>query len=126
MSKPPSVWMQIEIEQREAVLRDTWGHMAPEQNRHYEGRIVYAIGAYHCNSVVILVSDFPGLDDSPWFYESQDALIANVSWKPEQDSPRRKGYCDPGCVYEWRGGFKNFKWRTDDIRKLMDPNEKQF
>jgi hypothetical protein len=61
---------------REAVLRDTWGHLAPEKGRSYPGRIVFSFGVYDSGDLnpTVLVCDFGELDGGPWFYNAVQLL----------------------------------------------------
>jgi hypothetical protein len=53
----------IEAVYREAVLRDTWGHLAPEPGRKYAGTILFTHSEY--GDITVIRTDFPGLPDSP-------------------------------------------------------------
>ncbi len=99
-----------EARYREQVLESTWGHLAPEKNHKYPGRIVFAVGIYDSDDLnpTIIVCNFEGLHDSPWLYEAL------------QDFVQGKKY-DPGCVYEWTGHFRNHKF-VGKVRKIEDYN----
>jgi hypothetical protein len=104
-----TVW---ELHQREQVLRETWGHLAPEKDRTYEGRFVYAVQCYNSESPVVLDFDFPGLRDSLWLYEYLEEFIYYLTtgdlgkW-PHEDLPLKT---EAGCVYEFVGTFRNYKF----------------
>lgn len=108
---------------REVVMQETWGHLAPKKNKTYEGRIVYAMGCYDSGELnpTVLVADFAGLSDSPWFYNALGDLLDELSWKPERAYPPRKGHGKVGCVYEWTGTFRNYKFEGT-VRLLTDTN----
>lgn len=82
---------------REAVKVDTWGHLAPKENKTYKGRVVFAIGCFGDDELnpVVLVSEFRGLDSSPWFY---DALMDFLSTMQCKKARTRR---DVGKVFEW-------------------------
>jgi hypothetical protein len=86
---------------REAVMQDTWGHLAPKKNKIYKGRVVFAIGCYDSGDLnpTPLTSDFEDLSSSPWFYDALHDFLRNL---PEK-------YRETGCVYEWVGTFKNYQ-----------------
>lgn len=112
-----------EARYREVVMQATWGHLAPKKNKTYKGRVVYAMGCFdhgHCNPTV-LVSDFGDLADSPWFYNALGDFLDEISWKPEDRFPPQKGHGQVGCVYEWVGTFRNYKF-TGTVRLLIDTN----
>lgn len=77
-----------------AILRETWGHLAPAKNTSYRGRIVFAADAYD-GSIAVISAELSGLDDSPWFYD------AMMDFLREFDPPH-------GRVFEWRGTFRNY------------------
>lgn len=98
---------------RQRVIEETWGHLAPKKNKSYAGRIVFAIGCYDSGSLnpTPLVCDLKGLDDSPFF------CAAIVEWLQELPEEHRQ----PGCVYAWRGAFRNYEF-SGTITRLLDAN----
>lgn len=109
---------------REFVMQDTWGHLAPKKNKTYKGRFVYAIGCFGNDSLnpQVIVSDFGDLQSSPWFYEALGDFVDSISWKPEEEFPKRKGHGEEGCVYEWVGTFRNYKF-SGNVRLILDANK---
>lgn len=90
----------VEAKYREAVMVDTFGHLAPKKNYTYRGRIVYAVGCFGNDPLnpTVLACDFGDLHSSPWFF---DHLMEFVR--------EQKG--EVGCVYEFNGSFRNYVFR---------------
>lgn len=101
-----------EAEYRRAVMADTWGHLAPVKNRAYPGRLVFSFGVYDSGELnpVILVCDFGELDGGPWFYDAVHDFL-------QRFTPG-----EPGCVYEWTGTFKNYRFAGRKPRFVLDAN----
>ncbi len=95
------------------VMKDTWGHLAPKKNKTYKGRIVYAVGCFGSDDLnpTPIVCEFDGLDGSPWFFDAINEFIQS------QDN-------NPGCVYEFKGGFRNYHF-TGTVSKVQDYNEEK-
>jgi len=72
------------------VRQDTWGHLKPKDHTSYEGFILYTLGEY--GDLVVIQSDFGGLDSSPWLYEDIHDFIGDNG---EED----------GHVYLWQGTY---------------------
>lgn len=108
------VWAPIEASQRQAVLKNTWGHLAPRKHRAYAGRIVYAVGCFGDDDLTptVIACDFNGLDSSPWFFDAMARFLSDQQIKNRT----------PGCVWEWRGRFRNYVF-TGEIRQLLDTNQ---
>lgn len=104
-----------EAKYREAVLQQTWGHLAPRRNKKYHGRIVYSFGVFdsgHLNPTV-LVCALADLDSSPWFYDNLHEFLDKEAPKVEDNV---------GKVFEWKGYFRNYRW-CGTFRQLHDLNE---
>jgi hypothetical protein len=102
---------------REAVKVETWGHLAPKKNRTYKGRVVFGIGVFGDDELnpCVLVSEFKGLDSSPWFYDCLTEFLSDLQCKkPRTDR-------DNGKVFEWVGTFRNYEM-NGKIRLLFDAN----
>lgn len=111
-------WAPITAAQKEAVYKETWGHLAPKKNFTYQGRIVYAVGCFGSDPLnpTVIYSEFADrkskeLDSSPWFF---DALMDLVGEQENED----------GCVYEMVGTFRNYEF-TMSRRKCFDSKEVQ-
>lgn len=120
----PDVWAQIAADQRNMVLRETWGHLAPKKNKTYKGRIVYAIGCYDSGNLnpTALVADFEDLSDSPWFYDALQEFMRDIAWRIAEKNAGTPTYNEPGEVYEWVGTFRNYEFKGR-IRKVFDANK---
>lgn len=84
----------IEAEYRAQVLADTWGHLAPKKNLTYNGRIVFVFGIYDSGEL--------------WFYDAVHEFLGHFT--PGE----------PGRVYEWRGTFRNYKFKGRKPKLLLD------
>ncbi len=118
----------IEAMYKAEVMADTWGHLAPKKNVLYRGRIVYAIGVFgsdRLNPATLYCElssrKYGSLSSSPWFYDALQEFLAELSWKPGEEYPKRKGHGEEGCVYEWVGTFRNYQWQGT-VRLLFDTN----
>ncbi len=94
---------------RAAVMANTWGHLAPDQDKLYRGSILFAQGAYR--DLVVIQCGFPGLPDSPWFYQHLQDFI------DEQET-------ESGCLYAFRGTYSmdkdgNAHWKGKTKRVLL-------
>jgi hypothetical protein len=86
---------------KQAILKDTWGHLAPSKNRTYRGYIVFSIAGYG-GDMVILDADFVGLPGSPWFFDAMHHFVfGEPQWSDLID----------GAVYRFEGSFRNYRFR---------------
>ena len=90
------VFAPVEAKNKDIIMQDTWGHLAPKKNKSYKGTIVWAQGCYG-NSLTALSVEFKDLDDSPWLYEAIHEFMFN------QDA-------EVGNVYRFTGAFRNYKF----------------
>lgn len=90
----------IDRANHEAVLRETWGHLAPIKNRTYRGRIVYVCGCWDSGDLnpTPIVCEFSGLESSPWLYSAVNEWL--------QDLPKHA----EGTIYEFKGTVRNYKF----------------
>ena len=95
---------------RSEVISATWGHLAPKKNKSYSGRIVYAVGCFSEGRLnpVPIVSQFDGLDDSPWLFDALNEFIQTQN-------------NEPGCIYEFTGKFRNYRF-VGSVNKIQDYN----
>jgi hypothetical protein len=61
---------------RNQVMHATWGHLAPQQDNAHAGSFVFTIAGYG-GDMVIITSDFPTVDDSPWFYQHMQNFMGD-------------------------------------------------
>lgn len=115
-----AVFAPAEARERERVITETWGHLAPKQNKAYSGRVVYAVGIFGSDDLnpTVIVSDFKGLDSSPWFYDSLQDFIDELRGTRDEVKAGK-----PGCVYEWVGVFRNYIF-AGKTRLILDANRK--
>jgi hypothetical protein len=73
------------------VMQETWGHLAGQRGRSYDGSVVYALGRY--GDLAVITAEFQDLPDSPWFYEHLHEWIWDQ--KPEE-----------GSAYHFKGSYR--------------------
>lgn len=101
----------VEAAYKVKMMEATWGHLAPKRNTTYCGRLIFAVGCFGSDPLnpIPIVCEFEGLDSSPWFYEAVQSFMQAQKTKE-------------GCVYEFRGSFRNYAFRGK-IRKVLDANQ---
>ncbi len=103
-----------EAQARERILQETFGHLAPEENKEYRGFVVFAIGCCgsdHLNPTPLEI-EFGDLDSSPWLFDSLIEMLQGLQ-------------TTEGGVYRWEGRFRNYKWSGRMRRlKLVAPKRK--
>ena len=113
--------------QKQAVLSETWGHLAPSRNRTYRGFIVFAIGWYGDGPLnpMILESEFKGLDSSPWFYEAINEYVSSLQHSNHKSCFGPATYdLPPGSVYRFDGTFRNYKFKGA-IKQILAPQTQE-
>lgn len=55
------------------IMEETWGHLAPKPNTIYPGTLVFAQGDY--GNLVPLKTEFKNLPGSPWFFNDMQDFI---------------------------------------------------
>jgi len=86
------------LAQKQAVLKDTWGHLAPVHGKSYRGYIVFTKTAY--GDLEIVDADFTDLPDSPWLFDAMNDFVFDDL----------KSLAD-GAVYRFEGTFRNYRFR---------------
>lgn len=97
-----NIWQEIETEHRESAIQSTFGHLAPEENKSYQGFILFCKTEW--DKIVPIQANFDGLDDSPWFY---DVLMEFIEANAKE--------C--GKIYRFKGTFKNYEF-TGTVREM--------
>lgn len=97
-----------EAEYRAQVMAHTWGHLAPKQNKTYQGRIVFAIGCFGDDPLnpTAIACDFVDLDASPWFFDAVQDFMQDCK-------------TEAGCVYRFDGTFRNYTFKGT-VRKVFE------
>lgn len=83
-----------EAAHRTRVISATWGHLAPTPRKVYAGHIIFTEGEY--GHLIIIRSDFPELENSPWQFEDFH------DWLGKQST-------EPGTIYRFDGTYTRFK-----------------
>lgn len=60
----------VEQHNRNVVAQQTWGHLAPQKNIAYKGKIWFAVSAFQSGSLLLINYEFENLESSPWLYEA--------------------------------------------------------
>lgn len=90
-----------ELEYRNQILGETWGHLAPEKNKTYTGYIVFTWASY--GDLVIIDAHWDGLEDSPWLYDAMQKFVFDQHLKAV-------GIVEGG-VYRFEGTLKNYRFK---------------
>lgn len=112
----------IEAHNTELVMRDTWGHLAPQKNVTYPGYFTMAIGIYDSGELnpTILECNFGDLANSPWFYEAihefTSGPLREKYGSKAKDEPYPRWTC--GHIYRFDGHFRNYKF-VGKLRRLV-------
>lgn len=97
MNYMEAAFAPAEMEHKNKVLKDTWGHLAPNRNKIYRGHIVFTITTY--GDMVIIDKSFVDLPDSPWFFDAMNEFVFE-DWRSLPE----------GAVLRWEGTFKNYRF----------------
>jgi hypothetical protein len=84
--------------QKNAVLAETWGHLAPQKNTSYKGKILFCVSGYGYTGTAIVASEFENLEDSPWLYDAMQEYIDK--WVKLEE----------GCIYRIDCTFRNYRF----------------
>ncbi|MEK6879452.1 MAG: hypothetical protein AABY22_07595 [Nanoarchaeota archaeon] len=91
------IFAPIEAHNRQVVLQNTWGHLAPQKNTTYRGEILFCKSDYNSGTIT-LISSKMDIDSSPWFYDSVHEFLYSFD----------KLEC--GQVYKINATWRNYKW----------------
>jgi len=85
----------------DAILQDTWGHLAPKKNVSYKCEILFSCSDFGNDPCIPIDFNFEhNLESSPWLYECVQDLISKFKLNQE----RKAG------IYLFKGTFRNFRW----------------
>jgi hypothetical protein len=59
---------------KDQVMRETWGHLAPNHRQIYEGFILFTHTAW--NKIEPIEFEFKNLEMSPWLFEQMNEFIS--------------------------------------------------
>lgn len=82
---------------RETVMEDTWGHLAPKPHVKYHGYIIVTTSVFG-GDTTLLDYDFKNLDSNPWLYEDVGNFIFHNEFSH-----------DTASIYRFDGWYKKFK-----------------
>jgi hypothetical protein len=94
----------VKLANKIAIMKSTWGHLAPRRNKIYRGYIVFSKSAY--GEEIIIDADFVDLPDSPWIFEAMRDFCF-----PDDDSLL------DGAVYRFQGTLRNYTF--SGIRRVL-------
>jgi hypothetical protein len=103
------VFAPVMAKYRADVAAATWGHLAPEKNKKYEGYVVFAIPVYESGSPCIVFASFKGLSDSPWLYEAMCDLASQQ---------------EKAGVYRFKGTLCNYTFEGSVFRIKTKPSSR--
>lgn len=61
---------------KEAVMQNTWGHLAPQKNITYKGKLLISNSGYGNSGQQIVEMEWNNLQDNPWIYD----FVHNWLW----------------------------------------------
>lgn len=88
----------IQAKYRQDVFVNTRGHLAPQKNVSYKGKILFCVSGYGSTGTSLIDSQFDNLEDSPWLYDAIYEFIDN--WNG----------LDNGCIYKINCTFRNYRF----------------
>lgn len=92
----------------EEAQRDTWGHLAAEPDKKYNGFFTFAAGCYGGIALEITSCVFDDLNDSPWFYEALNTYIDTL-------------IAEAGHIYKFTGAYCNGIF-SGSVVSILDTN----
>lgn len=92
------------------VTNETWGHLAPEPRRKYNGFILFAHAAY--GDLTVIDYRFKNLEDSPWFCEDLHEFINGIAG----EKPQGRIYRFDGTYMKYKNGSHSFSGK---VRRVM-------
>jgi hypothetical protein len=90
----------------EAILQDTWGHLAPKPKDIYQGFIIIAKSTFSGHGTIPLEFELRNgagelLQSSPWFYEDLNEFCYTAT----KDKPTP----DDWGLWKWEGTYERLK-----------------
>ncbi|MGX9983918.1 hypothetical protein [Methylobacterium fujisawaense] len=101
---------------REAVLQDTWGHLAPVPRRPYPGFVLFGFSAF--GQHLILDYDFEGLPENPWTHDEVAAFVDQHLDTQEHPDRYESGEMR---IYRWEGTYRRLKNGTPQFSGKVRP-----
>jgi len=104
-----SVMASIENINKEIVMQDTWGHLAPSKNKTYKGFFTFAAGCFGSLSPIALSFEFSELDSSPWLYGALQEFLFSLK-------------VESGIIYRFEGTIRNYTFKGK-ISQILNTKE---
>lgn len=96
-----SICATIEADAKCRVMHETFGHLAVEPgSKPFPGSFLFIYGEY--GDFPCIESNFPGVEDSPWFFDAMNEYI----WGKIKDKGPAS---EKGRVYRFTGTYRMFK-----------------
>lgn len=76
---------------QEVVRNGTFGHLAPQNGKSYQGYMLFAWSEY--GDITLIRAHFDGLNDSPWLFDDMNTFITSETR-------------DEGQIYLFRGHYR--------------------
>lgn len=100
-----------------AIFDNTWGHMAPEKNTSYKGKVRFTLTdhSHYGRQPIILFYHFPNLE-GPYIH---DELFDNVcDWNTDD--------LEEGVIYERVLTFRNYRFYYGKIYSVLESMKLNF
>ena len=93
----------IQNDQRQRVMQDTWGHLAPEKGKKYPIEFTAAVGYFSedtLNPILLSCGPEDGPWYGPWFYEAVQEFLSDHLGEDENS----------GKIFRFVGHWRNYKF----------------
>lgn len=113
----------IEAMNREIVLKQTFGHLAPKKNTTYRGHVVWSLGVFGSEYLnpTVLECELGELQSSPWFFDALMDFLGKIhDNKPNGEfwSVHERRDATEGRIFRWDGTFRNYTF-CGKVRELF-------
>ena len=95
----------VEAHNRNVVLGNTWGYLAPQKNTTYRGKLLVSCSVYRSGTQEIIDMEWENLEDSPWLYDSVNDWLWGLRDKMER-----------GSIYRIEATFRNYRFWGKPIK----------
>lgn len=87
------------------VIQNTWGHLAPQKNTTYRGRMMVSKSGYGNADGKIIDMEWKALGDSPWLFD----FVNDWIWE-NRETMKEDG------IYLMECTFRNYRMWTKQIK----------